>query len=104
MTATTTCISAALILAAGFTASAQAEYRCDAPPSWVDRNACQAAEQSPTALRRYVQTMNTLRINVSFYDYVNAQTAKAWDAQRRQAALQKDTVEASQKVASNTQR
>lgn len=104
MTATTTRISAALILAAAFTASAQAEYRCDSPPSWVDRNACQAAGQGPTDLRRFVQTMNTLRINVLFYDYVNEETAKAWDVQRRQAAAKKDTVEESQKMASNSQR
>jgi hypothetical protein len=103
MTATITRISAALILAAGFSASAQAEYRCDDPPSWVDRNACQAASLSPTALRRFVETMNTLRINVQFYDYVNTETAKAWDAQRRQAAA-KDTAEESKKLASNAQR
>ena len=104
MTATTTRIASALVLAAAFTASAQAEYRCDTAPSWIDRSACQAADQGPDALRRFVQNMNSIRINIQFADYVDEQRANSWDAQRRKMASQKDAVEDTQKVASNVQR
>jgi hypothetical protein len=104
MTATTTRFASALVLAAAFTASAQAEYRCDTAPSWVDRSACQAADQGPDALRRFVQNMNSIRINIQFSDYVNEQRANSWDAQRGKVAAQKQTVEDTQKVASNERR
>ncbi len=61
MTARIARLSSALFVAAAFTASAHAEYRCDSPQTWVDRDACKAAEQSPTALRRFVENMNTIR-------------------------------------------
>ncbi len=104
MTATTTRIASALVLAAAFTASAQAEYRCATAPSWIDRSACQAADQGPDELRRFVQNMNSIRINIQFADYVDEQRANSWDAQRRKMASQKDAVEDTQKVASNAQR
>ena len=104
MTATPTRIASALVLAAAFTASAQAEYRCDNAPSWIDRSACQAADQGPDALRRFVQNMNSIRINIQFADYVNEQRADAWDAQRRKMAAQEQNVENAQKVASNERR
>jgi len=104
MTATTTRIASALVLAAAFTASAHAEYRCVSAPSWVDRSACQAADQGPDALRRFVQNMNSIRINIQFADYVNEQRADSWDAQRRKVAAQSETVDEAQKVASNEKR
>ncbi len=104
MIATTTRIASALVLAAAFTASAQAEYRCDTAPSWVDRSACQAADQGPDALRRFVQNMNSIRINIQFSDYVNEQRANSWEAQSRKTAAQKDPVADTQKVASNEKR
>lgn len=93
--------SSALAVAAAFSAGAHAEYRCDVPPSWVDRSACAAADRGPNELRRFVQSMNTLRINIQFMDYVNVQKADAWDAQRRQRSAQTTTDDA-QKVASST--
>jgi hypothetical protein len=102
MTARLIRYSSALAVAAAFSASAYAEYRCDAPPSWVDRSACSAADQGPDALRRFVQNMNTIRINIQFVDYVNEQKADAWDVQRRQRSVQAPATEGSQKVAANT--
>ena len=104
MTATTSRLASVFVLAAAFTASAQAEYRCDSAPSWIDRSACKAADQGPDELRRFVQNMNSIRINIQFSDYVNDQRANSWDAQRRKMAAQKDAVEDTQKVASNVQR
>ena len=88
MTASLTRISYAIVVAAAFTASAHAEYRCDPAPSWVDRDACRAAEQGPSELRRFVEKMNFLRINLQFEDYVDVKTAQNWDAKRRQMAEQ----------------
>jgi hypothetical protein len=104
MIATTSRISAALLVAAAFTASANAEYRCDPAPTAIDRAACQAAAKSPEALRRYVELMNFLRLNLQFSDYVDAKTAQRWDTQRGQMAEQKNAIEDAQKVASNSQR
>ncbi len=97
--ATTTRISAALLVTAAFTASANAEYRCDPAPNWTDRAACEAANQGPDALRRFVQTMNTLRINLQFTDYVDFKTAERWDAQRRQTAEEKSSDDNAVKLA-----
>jgi hypothetical protein len=69
----------------------------------MDRAACKAAEEGPTALRRFVERMNSIRINLQFSDYVDARTAEAWEAKRRQMAEQK-AVEDAQKVASSERR
>lgn len=81
MNAKTVRIAAAL-LATGFAAAAHAEYRCDPAPSWVDRAACKAAEQGPNELRRFVEAMNSLRINIRFEHYVNPALARQWDQKR----------------------
>jgi len=58
---------------------AHAEYRCDPPPTHFDRGACQAAAESPAALRRYIQRVQPMR-NLRFDDYVNDATIVAWEA------------------------
>ena len=87
MTARIARLSSALFVAAAFAASAHAEYRCDSPQTWIDRDACKAAEQSPTALRRFVETMYVIRYSILFSDYVDAKTLQNWE--RRQVADQK---------------
>lgn len=77
--------SVIFVLVAAFASSAQAEYRCDPAPSWVDRAACKAASEGARELRRFVEAMNTIRINIRFDDYVNLATAQSWE-QRRMAA------------------
>ena len=99
MTATTTRISAVLVLAAAFTASANAEYRCAAASSGLDKRACDAAEQGPDALRRFVYRWDHQMSNLMFSDYVDAKTARAWEA-TAQLEQQRST-EASVEVASN---
>lgn len=58
---------------------AHAEYRCDPPPTHIDRGACKAAAESPAALRQYVQRMQLIR-NLRFDDYVNDSTVAVWEA------------------------
>ncbi len=82
-------IPSALILSLAFTASAQAEYRCDPAPTWIDQRACKAAEESPQALRQFVQRMRWIT-NLRFEDYVNENTALAWESTKRQQAAQQE--------------
>jgi len=102
MTTSVTRLCSALFVAAVFTASAHAEYRCNPPPSSIDRRACEAAEQGPDTLRRFVWRMNWLRANILFWDYVDAKTAQNWDAKRRQTA--EKTIEDAQQMASSERR
>jgi hypothetical protein len=88
MNATATRISSAVLLSLGCAASAYAGYRCDAPPTWIDKRACQAAEESPQALRQFVQRMRWIT-TLQFSDYVNENTALAWESQKREQAAQR---------------
>ena len=90
MTRNTIRVSVALLCTTAFAAAAHAEYRCDPAPSFIDQRACEAADKSPDALRRYVQRMDYNRVNLKFSDYVNAATARSWEEQNRQTAAQKD--------------
>jgi hypothetical protein len=101
MTTKTTCLTTAAFVAAALAASANAEYRCDPAPRWMDRAACEAAAQGPEALRRYVESMNAIRINLQFADYVDLKTAQRWQAEERQLAAQKEANDSAQKVARN---
>ena len=65
-----------LLLAAG---AAQAGTLCKKPPTRVDRQACEAAQQGPQALRQYVQRMNWMKHNLNHEDYVDEQTQARWD-------------------------
>jgi hypothetical protein len=52
------CYLAVLIGTALFYAqSAQAEYRCNPPPTQIDDTACKKAQEGPEALRWYIQRM-----------------------------------------------
>ena len=101
MTATITRSSAVLVVAAAFTAGAHAEYRCDPAPTWVDRSACEAADKSPADLRRFIQRMEWIRVNLKFSHYVDPKTEQKWDAQSPQRSATKESLEQAQKVASN---
>lgn len=85
---------------AGVSAAAQAEYRCDPAPAWADRAACEAAAQGPTELRRTVQAMNTLRLNLRFEDYVNEATAQKWAQAKPETQVAERKEDASLKLAS----
>jgi len=84
------CSSVIFALAATVASSAQAEYRCDPAPTWVDREACKAAGESARDLRRFVETMNSIRINIRFTDYVNQATTDSWDRKAMAARTQGD--------------
>lgn len=60
---------------------AHAEYRCDPPPTSIDRRACEAAAESPAALRQYIRRVQGIR-NLQFDDYVTKETVLAWEATR----------------------
>ena len=92
-------ISTGLLFATALVASANAEYRCAPAKSSLDRGACEAAEQGPDALRRYVQRMDKQMENLRFADYVDANTERAWEAKAAIAKQSNDAVKvaASQK-------
>jgi hypothetical protein len=104
MTATIIRNSAVLVVAAAFTAGAQAEYRCDPAPTWMDRSACEAADKSAADLRRFIQRMDWNRVNLKFSHYVDPRTEQKWDAQRPQRSAQNDSLDQAQKLASNERR
>jgi hypothetical protein len=72
-------ISTGLFFATALVASANAEYRCAPAKSSIDRGACEAAEQGPDALRRYVHRMDRQMVNLRFSDYVDPTTERAWE-------------------------
>lgn len=94
------CLASAALLTTGFSVAAQAEYRCDPAPTWVDRAACEAAAQGPTELRRTVWAMNAIRINLRFEDYVNDATAQKWAQAEPQTQVAEKKEDASLKLAS----
>jgi hypothetical protein len=94
MTTTITRMTAVALVAAAFSAAAHAEYRCSPAKTWMDREACEAARQGPDELRRFVQRMESIRVNLNFYDYVDLKTAQAWGARHGLLAEQKDAPEA----------
>lgn len=102
MNATLSRISSALIVSLAFAASAHAEYRCDPPPTWIDQRACKAAEESPQALRQFVQRMRWFT-NLQFADYVNDNTAQAWESKKREQAAQQETEDSVLIVAESAQ-
>lgn len=71
--------SIALLAGAAVAGSAQGRYLCDAPPTSRDARACEAAKESPTALRRFIQRMQGIEF-MEFSDYVNDAQRLAWDA------------------------
>jgi hypothetical protein len=81
--------SAITLFAALICSSASAQYRCVEPPTDLDRRACEAAQQGPEALRRFIQRVRMVE-SLHFDDYVNKATLLAWEekAAREQAAEQ----------------
>lgn len=96
-------ISSALLVSIAFAATAHAEYRCDPAPTWIDQRACTAAEESPQALRQFVQRMRWFT-NLQFSDYVNEDTAQGWEAKKREIATQKKSDDSVITVASSERR
>jgi hypothetical protein len=78
--------SAALVTALLVATSAQAEYRCDAPPTRLDRRACEAAKEGPEALRHFIERVRSIE-RLYFPDYVNEATELAWEQARERARL-----------------
>ena len=66
---------------ADLTATAHAEYKCDLPPTSIDRRACEAAKERPESLRRFIQRMQPIA-NLQFSDYVSDATILAWEMNR----------------------
>jgi len=102
MNATISRICAAALFATAFGATANAEYRCAPAQSPLDQRACAAAEQGPDALRRFVERWDNKMSSLYFSDYVDAKTAKSWDAKGRDLATQ--TPKDREQVASSERR
>jgi hypothetical protein len=66
-------------LAAIVSVSAQAEYRCSAPPTPEDQRACELAKQGPDQLREFIQRTRSI-YGLYFYDYVTAADFDRWEA------------------------
>jgi len=87
MDATTIRISSAALFTVLLVAtSARAEYRCDTPPTPIDRRACEAAKEGPHALRHFIERMRPIE-SLYFPDYVNEATELAWEQARERARL-----------------
>jgi hypothetical protein len=66
-------------------AAAQAAYVCHAPPSRLDQRACDAAKESPEALRSFIFRIK-FQHALNFYDYVDEARQLAWDERERTLA------------------
>ena len=95
-------LSAGFVFAAAFAASANAEYRCDPSPTVYDRLACEAAQQGPTALRRFVERWTSKMSNLYFYDYVDDRTVQSWETKK--LAESKESGDKALSVVSNERR
>ena len=103
MNRTLTRISSSVVLGIACMTTAHAEYRCDPSPTWIDQRACKAAEESPQALRQFVQRMRWFT-NLQFSDYVNETTAQEWEAKKRDVATQRISDDSSITIASSEPR
>jgi hypothetical protein len=71
-------ICPALFALCAVVTSAHAEYRCDGVPTRTDARACQAAEEGPAQLRRFIERMRGIE-DLEFANYVNRSTVLAWE-------------------------
>lgn len=79
----------ALLASFAFVGTAHAAYLCEDPPSPIDKRACEAAEQGPDVLRRFIDRIKPVH-NLYFYDYVNEARLVAWqEAEARAMAADK---------------
>jgi hypothetical protein len=69
---------AILIAGVAIAGSAHARYLCNEPPSRIDQRACEAAEEGPAVLRRFIDRMRPIQ-QLYFYDYVDQARLVAWD-------------------------
>ena len=63
-------VGAGLVMAVPPLSSAHAGHRCDSDPVGPDANACAAAAQSPTDLRRYVERTRGV-YGLYYWDYAH---------------------------------
>jgi hypothetical protein len=75
--------AAAFAAAALFATAAGAEYRCAPPPTRIDRLACEAAQQGPEALSRFIHRMRVVE-NLNVPDDVNKETLIARERKERE--------------------
>jgi len=69
-------------LAATISATAQAEYRCNAQALPEEKRACELVKQGPDALRIFIEATRSI-YQLYFYDYVTQADFDRWDAARR---------------------
>jgi len=93
----------ALIISVAFVGTSHAAYLCDDPPSPVDKRACEAAEQGPDVLRRFIERIKPVH-NLYFFDYVNEARLVAWDASDARARAQKDAAKTANAATSTERR
>lgn len=75
---------------------ARAEFKCDAPPTRIDRVACEKAKESPQALRQYIQRIRVIE-SLQFSDYVSEAQARAWlQAESDRAAAKRASVQSAE--------
>jgi hypothetical protein len=86
MTSIVTRAAIGMVLIAGVAATAQAEYRCDTPATHRDRRACEAAQEGPQALRRYLLQMSWHGHSMQMQDYVSPALAQRWEELARDDA------------------
>ena len=55
----------------------RAEFKCDAPSMRIDRVACEKANESPQALRQYIQRVRGIH-SLQFSDYVSEAQERIW--------------------------
>ena len=69
-------------LAATISATAQAEYRCNAQALPEEKRACELVKQGPAALRIFIEATRSI-YGLYFYDYVQQADFDRWDAAPR---------------------
>jgi len=67
----------ALIGATLTTAAVARDYKCDEPPTQIDRRACEAAKLGPDELRRFIQRVRGIE-SLQFLDYMTDAQLLAW--------------------------
>jgi hypothetical protein len=93
MTSIVTRAAIGMVLIAGVAATAQAEYRCNPPATHRDRRACEAAQEGPQALRRYLLQMSWHGHSMQMQDYVSPALAQRWEELARdEARKQRESV------------
>jgi hypothetical protein len=69
-------------LATILSATARAEYRCNAPAWPEEKRACELVKQGPDALRLFIERTRSI-YGLYFYDYVTQADFDRWETARR---------------------